>query len=286
MKTAVIIPSLNSPLIDQVIHALLGQQTKPSEIVIVGKDELHLIPTEAPVRFIDTGKPVSASVARNIGIQATTNDLLLFLDSDCLPEPTWLEEHLKAHAAGHLVVGGGVLPKGSNYWSLSYNLTLFHEFYTTAPAGPRQYLPTLNLSVQRQVIEKVGLLNETLARGQDIEWTARMKAAGYPLYFWPQAAVDHQHNRTNFRSVWRDCARSGYHMRQVRLDNPEQIEGPNLLQYRPLILGLSPVIAAWATSRILWKRPSTFKQHWQTIPAIYLTKIAWCWGASRTTEPV
>ena len=282
MQVTIIIPSLNSPIIDQVLQKIQQQSAWEyvGELLIVGRDDPGLIQADGRVKLIDTNQPVSAPKARNIGIQAATNDLLLFLDSDCLPEPTWLEEHLKAQTTGHLVVGGGVLPEGSNYWSLSYNLTLFHEFYTTAPSGPRQYLPTLNLSVHRQVIEEVGLLNETLARGQDIEWTARMEAAGYSPYFWPQAAVAHHHNRTNFQRVWHDCARSGYHMRQVRLHHSEQMEGPGLLQYRPLVLGLSPVIAAWATGRILWSQPSTFKQYWQTIPAIYLTKIAWCWGAA------
>ncbi len=185
MQVTIIIPSLNSPIIDQVLLKVQQQSAwdNVGELLIVGKDNLGLLQENERIKLIDTDQPVSAPKARNIGIQAASHDLLLFLDSDCLPEPTWLEEHLKAHTAGYQVVGGGVLPEGENYWRLSYNLTLFHEFYTTAPPGPRQYLPTLNLSVQRQVIETVGLLNEALARGQDIEWTARMKGAGYMPYF-------------------------------------------------------------------------------------------------------
>jgi len=283
MQVSIIIPSLNSPIIDQVITQLQQQTawTQIGEIIIVGKDNLKLVREDNIVCIIDTEQPVSAPTARNIGIKASQSDILIFLDSDCLPQSDWLEQIIKAQSAGHLVVSGGVLPKGTNYWSLTYNLTMFHEFSTTLLPGKRNYLPTLNLSVNRQVIEKIGLLNENLDRGQDIEWTARMASAGYIPYFWPNAAIFHHHNRQTYRDVLKDCARSGYHMRQIRLKNPKQLQAPIFLRSKFLILLFSPVIALWAMLRALWKRPSLFLKNWHTLPAIFLTKLAWCWGASR-----
>ncbi|MCZ7670862.1 MAG: hypothetical protein M5U34_28770 [Chloroflexi bacterium] len=116
--------------------------------------------------------------------------------------------HLAAHDAGYAVVGGGVLPDGENYWALSYNLTMFHDYFSTTTPGPLPLLPTLNLSVERRVIEEVGLLNEALPRSQDLDWTTRMNEAGFQPYFWPEAAVQHQHNRTTFGRFWRDCFRA------------------------------------------------------------------------------
>ncbi len=283
MKISIIIPSLNSPIIDLVL-AHINQQVENKhigEILVIGKDESNLIKPTEIIRFIDTEQPVSASKARNIGIINAKHKLLFFLDSDCLPTPRWLVEHLKAHDVGHTVVGGGVLPVGDNYWSLSYNITLFHEFLSTIPSGTRNYLPTLNLSVHRDVIDKVGILNESLIRGQDIEWTTRMKKAGFQPFFWPHATIHHAHNRTTFYKVWQDCARSGFYMRQIRLQNSNIIQSPRWLKHRALILGLSPVIAAGVTGRIVTKNPKILQYFWQTIPAIYLTKIAWCWGASQ-----
>lgn len=286
-QIAIIIPSLNSPLIGQVVTAVTQQADidQVAEIVVVGKDEAGLLPANGLARLIDTGKPVSPSEARNWGIRETAADILIFLDSDCLPQPDWLAAHLTAHRAGHSVVGGGVLPQGENYWHLSYNLTLFHETFSTAEAGMRPYFPTLNLSVAREVIDAVGLLNPLLKRGQDVEWTTRMRQQGYQPYFCPEAAVYHAHNRISLTAVWRDCARSGYYMRQIRLQHPEMLSAPGMLRYRGVVLGLSPLIATWATWRIVRERPSTFARHWRTLPAIYLTKIAWCWGASRRQPP-
>jgi glycosyltransferase involved in cell wall biosynthesis len=283
VRTAVIIPSLNSPIIDQVVQAVLHQEDIPAapEIIIVGKDEPALIPHAAPIRFIDTGSPVLAGVARNLGAASTNAELLVFLDSDCIPAPTWLREHLAAHAAGHPVVSGSVLPSGLNYWHLTYNLTLFHEILSLNNAGPRDFLATLNLSVDRKVFDLIGEMNPDLKRGQDVDWTIRMKRAAIQPYFWPPAVVNHLHNRKSMRAVWRDCASSGYHMRQIRLTHADLLQAPFLLRYPRLILLLAPLIASWATYRIIWKRPYILTRFAHTLPALYWTKIAWCWGASR-----
>jgi GT2 family glycosyltransferase len=282
-EVAIIIPSLNSPILDQVLAAVESQAQieRVGQILVVGKDEAGLIPHRDSIQLMDTGQPIRASQARNIGLAATQAKLLIFLDSDCLPQPGWLAQHIAAHEAGHRVVGGGVVPAGHNYWHLVYNLTLFHEYLSSAPAGPRDYLPTLNLSVARAVIEQVGGLDAAIDRVEDIDWTTRMRRAGIQPYFWPAAAVYHEHNRDNLKLVWQDCAHSGYHMRWLRLRHQDMLPAPALLRWPWLVWWLSPLIAAWTTGRIFVRQPATFLRCWYTLPAIYLTKIGWCWGASR-----
>ena len=285
---SLVIPSLNSPIIDQVITQVLKQAHSEliSEIVVVGKDELNLMPSHPSVRLIDTQTAVSAPVARNIGIQETTGEWLIFLDSDCIPQPNWLDQHHRMIIDNlYDVICGGVVPAGQNYWHLVYNLTLFHEVYTTTAAGSRHYFPTLNLAVRRSVIDDVGGLDETLIRGQDVEWTLRMTKAGYKLHLAPSAAVFHKHSRRDFAAVWRDCARSGFHMRRVRLENQEAFSTPFFLRSATLVLLLAPIIAAGVTANIIRKHLALFREKVWTIPGIYLTKIAWCWGASRRHMP-
>lgn len=286
-STSIIIPSLNSPIIDRVIAPVLRQaREQPNcDVIVVGKDDAGLLKANEAITFIDTGVPVLAGVARNRGITATDAEVLIFLDSDCIPEPHWLSEHLAAQESGHRVVSGGIVPAGDNYWHLVYNLTLFHEVLNVVPPGPRDFLATLNLSVHRSVIETAGAMDEDVDRGEDVDWTTRMRKAGIQPYFWPKAAIYHEHNRRTMSTVWRDCALSGFHMRRLRLEHSGWLQAPRLLRYRRLVLILSPFIAAWATMRIIFRRPVILRRFPFTIPAIFLTKIAWCWGASRSSAP-
>lgn len=282
-RVSVIVPTLNSPILDEVITAVLRQDgwQGDDEVVVIGKDEHKLCPDDPAVALIDTGRPVDASTARNLGLQAAQGDLLIFLDSDCIPLPGWLCEHRAAQVAGHPVVGGGVLPQGDDYWHLVYNLTMFHEVFSTAAPGPRPFLPTLNLAVARRVLERVGGLDPTLPYSHDVDWTTRMRLAGYTPYFWPQATVRHQHNRHSFAQVWADAAINGHYARQVRLQHREALGTPRFLESRRLTLLLSPLIATAVTARIIARRPQTMLRHPAAWPAIYASKIAWCWGASR-----
>jgi GT2 family glycosyltransferase len=287
LSVSIVIPTLNSPIIDQVIESVVQQARFDTvrEVIIIGKDEARLIKAAPPIRFLETEKPVLAAVARNRGIAASTGDLIIFLDSDCVAQPGWLAGHIAAHEAGHCVVSGSVLPTGHNYWHLSYNLTLFHEVLSANPAEPKDFLATLNLSVERSVIERIGMMDEEVDRVEDVEWTTRMRQAGIQPYFWPKAAVFHDHSRKTFQAVWRDCALSGFHMRRLRLQYAGWLKAPKLLEHRHLILLLSPLIAAWATVRIMLRRPAIIRRFIHTTPALYLTKIAWCWGAWQTTPP-
>ena len=278
----IIIPSLNSPRIDRVLAAIENQEgiEQVGQIIVVGKDDPGLIPAASGAHLLDSGVPVRASIARNMGIAASEADLFIFIDSDCLAEPGWLREHLAAHQAGQRVVSGGVVAAGHNYWHLTYNLTLFHEWLDANQPGPRDFLATLNLSVERSVIDEVGGMDESVDRVEDVDWTTRMRRAGIQPYFWPAAAVWHDHNRHDLGGVWRDCALSGHHMRRLRLRHADLLQAPGLLRFPKLVLALSPFIAAWATARILWHRPYFLRRFLPQIPAIYLTKIAWCWGAA------
>ena len=286
MRVSVIIPSLNSPVLDKVLTAIDTQEGTEdiSEILVVGKDGHGLISEHSKAQLLDTGQPVNPAIARNMGIRASSSSLLLFLDSDCIPQPGWLRAHQAAHAARHPVVGGSVLPGGENYWSLGYNLGMFQEYLATRPPAPRAILPTLNLSIERRVIDAAGELDERLPRSQDMEWTARMHKAGFQPYFWPDAVVDHRHNRTTLRAVWDDCARSGYFSRQVRLKHRELLHTPALLRYPVLLRLISPIVAAMATFRAIWGQGVLLRRYPETLPAIYLTKLAWAWGASSQQE--
>jgi len=282
---AVLVPSLNSPLLDRVVEAVLAQSGRErlAEVLVVGRDEAGLLPPGPLVRFLDTGRPVSEPVARNLALRHSQAERLVFLDSDCLPEPGWLAAHLAAFEQGPRLVSGSVRTGSESepYWALVYNLALFYAFLDVAPPGARQALPTLNLSFPRALAEAIGPFDESLPRATDLEWTLRAAEAGVALHFEPAAAVRHLHARHRLRQVWRDCAGSGQHSRRIRLRYGALLRTPAWLRWRLAVGLLAPALAVAVTARIAFGWPATFRGRWQALPGVLLTRLAWGWGASR-----
>ena len=147
-NVSIIIPSLNSGLIDKTLESLFAQTcfNHILEIIVIGLDENHLIQEREPVRFISTVTPVTAPVARNIGIRESKGDILAFIDADCIADPCWLEKLLLAQNEGYCIMGGSITLDVKSYWQLCYNLTMFHEFLVSKTSGERLNFGTLNLA--------------------------------------------------------------------------------------------------------------------------------------------
>ncbi len=284
-RISIIIPNLNSPVILATLRSLQNQAwpEEGGEILVVGRDEANLLATWADrrVRFIDTSRPVCAAAARNRGIAEAQGDVLIFVDSDCLAQPGWLETLLGRMAGGEDVVAGSVTFPADNYWTLADNLSMFHDFMPHMPAGSRPYLPTLTLAIRRHVAEVVGPLDETFpgAAGEDIDWTIRMRLAGFRLYFEPRAQVMHTPPRTGPRGVIRHWWRSGASMTRVRLRYAEDYGTPAAARSPVWLTVLSPLVAGWVSAKIWWQHPP-LRSHWKAWPVVFATKLLWCWGGA------
>lgn len=284
VRISVVIPNLHSPIVDQTIESVLSQQTDLLfEVIVVGMDQWGLVEKYPEVRFIKTPTPVGAAEARNIGIQAAQGEWLFFIDSDCIAQPGWMETLAQAFREGWQVVGGGVQTPKSPFIRLAYNLSMFHAQLASQPKKTVPFLPTLNLAVQRDVIVAVGLLDEKLLRGQDVDWTARMTQAGFQLLFEPRAAILHLPPRQDAKTLKAYFYKSGYYMIQVRHRYPEIFHMPGVVNRGMTLRIFAPVIALLTTLKIVLKTKEV-RQHIRTVPLIYKMKVAWCQGAAEALQ--
>ena len=281
-RLSVVIPTLNDKTLIRTLRATLDQTRQADEIIVVGRDKYGVAKNFDQVRFIDTGVPVCAAAARNRGIKASSGDIIVFLDSDCIPDSDWLQQHEQAHNAGAQVVGGGISLAGTNYWAQSDNVAMFHDFVTEHPRAERDLLPTLNLSVRRCVIDAVGDLDESFpgAAAEDADWSVRMRQAGYVLLFEPCAVIQHAPARLRWRDVVRHWKKLGYSSIRVRLRYPTEFGTPGFAHSALLLILLSPLIAARVTLGI-YINP-IFLRYLIYLPVVYVTKIIYCIGAAES----
>jgi glycosyltransferase involved in cell wall biosynthesis len=278
---SIIIPDTNSWLMNDILYNLRRQTVDLSqaEVLVVGTDEPGLVTEDELVRFIPTDASRShASDKRNLGMREARGDLFLFLDDDCIPALDWVEFHLWRHEAGEKVVGGAVTFGTDNYLQLTDNVSAFHDLLPFTASGYRTYLCTSNLSVRREVVDRVGNMMAHKSRAEDLEWTVRFRKAGYRLYFESQALIFHDPARKTPRNVWQHWIQDAPDTLRVRLKYSTLLGTPTLARYRFLFLIAAPLIAAWATGRT-FAQLTTLRQYGYTLPLVYLTKLIWCLGA-------
>lgn len=282
LNVSIIIPSLNAPTIDAAIQSIHTQITSLCivEIIVVGLDNSNLISYHPTVKFISTQKPVSAAVARNIGIKHAQSDWIIFIDADCVAEPRWLE-NLMNKSDTYQIIGGSVDIESKNYWTFADNLAMFHSFLPNKPTRLCTALPTLNLAIYKEVITSIGLMDEkfVLARGEDFDWTLRMHKAGYKLLFEPNAIVLHQPSRSSLSSLLKHSWKSGFSMSIVRQRYSDYYSGVSLLRYPIVLQSLAPIISFILSIRICLTS-GTLIASIKVWPAVLLAKLAWCLGAA------
>jgi len=199
MHASVIVPSYNSlSTIERCLNALQNQKTDFSyEIVVVDSSDDgtgELIESRFPlVKLIRMPQRTLPGLARNLGIEKAKGKILVFTDSDCVPEVLWLDKMIREQEkGGYCVVGGSILnglPLNPVAWS-GYLL----EFSESLPSSSKrlvQLIPTCNVSIQRQVFDRHGLFPTDVWPMEDGIFCMRLIRAGEKLLFDPNIRVKH-----------------------------------------------------------------------------------------------
>ena len=140
-------------------------------------------------------KEKGAGPARNGGVAVAAGEVLAFTDSDCVPEPSWLEEGLEA-LRDYDFIGGRVdifvedpqrpTPTEAFEQIFGFNFEDFILNKGFAGAG--------NLFVPRPVFDRVGGFSNGVS--EDVEWCFRARRMGFTLGYAPKAALGHPARRS------------------------------------------------------------------------------------------
>ena len=249
---SIVIPNLHSPRIGEVLEALRlqeGVDRSDYEILVVGRDKYGVVRRheagDKQVRFLESERDLNPAEARNRGIKAARGRLIFFIDADCIAFPDWMARLLERYKEGYPVVGGSMWFDRDGYWVLSDNVAHFHDLLPDIGRGVNRHfmLATANMLIEKAILEKVGMFDESFPRGQDFELSMKLRRAGYHLFFEPEAQIIHRPFRDTLGAVLRHSAGWARYSIRIRTKYRDTLKTPRLL-FSPLILRIfSPLIA-------------------------------------------
>jgi GT2 family glycosyltransferase len=191
-----------SEMLAKSLEALIdGTLEKPDQVVVVnGGDERsdfivqkYVGTLGMDVRLVKTvNKNLAAS--RNIGLPHCTGEIVGMTDDDAEVFPDWVTQMKKIHAehpeAGG--VGGAVIGAESGDHLLS-RIADVATFSSPSEPGYVRTIAGVNVSYKRAALQAVGLQDEAMFRGEDVDFNWRIKRLGYEIYYHPDIKVLHHH---------------------------------------------------------------------------------------------
>ena len=202
---SVLICTYNRPdLLRAAFRSLVdGCDEKPDEIVVVngGDGRADAVVAEfqgrpgVDVRLVKTVNK-NLATSRNIGLNHCRGSIVAMTDDDAEVFPDWVARLKRVHREQPRAGAVGGLVLGSNVDSLVGKVADAITFPAWQSARPVRTLPGVNVSYKREVLDQIGAQDETLFRGEDVDFNWRVQQAGYTVYFDPSIKVHHHHRPT------------------------------------------------------------------------------------------
>ena len=190
-----------------------GRSTDGTAEIIDRFSQTHhsVIRIENPARITPT--------ALNLGIAAADGDYIIWMSAHNRYDPTYIRTCVEwAERTGADNVGGGIVtePRHPNYFGRAVAEVLTSRFgvgnstFRTSASKPVWVDTVFGGCYRHDVFDRVGLFNERLVRGQDLEFNLRLRRAGLRTLFVPEIRSTYyarsqplefaKHNWTN--GVW------------------------------------------------------------------------------------
>lgn len=287
-----IIPVYNRPgELQELLRSLLAQTYTQFEVIVVEDgstircDEVVTsFSQDLSIRYFyqeNTGQ----GFARNFGMQQAKGDFFVILDSDVILPSSYFEVLEKAIAARSLDAFGGPDAAASDFSPLQKAMDFaMTSFWTTGGIRGKLKNPAayqargFNMGVSRAVFDRLGGFVDP-NRGEDIEWSLRIKKAGFRLELVSEAFVYHKRKNT----LW-SFAKQAFSFGQNRVNvsrfHPEAIKlvhalpslfllflisiGVNLIFLKFMLIPQLLIFWAWAIlviNQAYWKYRSLLVGH-------------------------
>ncbi len=214
--------------LDETLSSLEGLRYPDFEIIYVddgSTDESLAIAERHQDRIrIIAQKNQGLSVARNIGAEAASGEIVAYIDSDAYADPDWLRHIVHTMESGNYAGAGG-----PNLTPASDGLTA--QLIAFCPGNPThvlrdnvraEHIAGVNMAFRRDTLLGIGGFDPVHTKaGDDVDICWRLEDSGFRLAFSPTAIVWH-HRRPSIRTYLRQQIGYGEAENQLERKHPER----------------------------------------------------------------
>jgi glycosyltransferase involved in cell wall biosynthesis len=244
-RVSIVVPVYNGArTLDQCLRGCLAQTHPNIDVTVVDDGSTDATPTIAAAHHVQYIRQEQSgpAAARNLGARSTTGDYIAFTDADCVPDPNWIAELLKAFDEGVVAAGGTY----GNENDASWLSRMIHEEIQVRHANLERdvdFLGSFNVMYCRDAFEAAGGFDESFrtASGEDNDLAYRLQDNGGRLAFTRAAIVSH-HHPTGLVGYLRTQARHGYWRMKLYQKHPGRASGDRYAGLRDLAAAGLPVI--------------------------------------------
>lgn len=145
---------------------------QPYEVVVVDgwwdDDVERVCADRAYVNLVRSRGNLVPGPARNLGVARAQAELIVFLDADCVAEPTYLSAAARALRNGARISGGPILDALLSPVSMTDNYLQFADFPPGRVDSEVAWLPTCNFAIHKEDFDAVGGFVDTgMPLGED-----------------------------------------------------------------------------------------------------------------------
>lgn len=205
MKYSIIIPAYNSEkTIDSCLKSLIFQPVPKElyEIILVDDGS-----TDATAKIVQTypviyhyQKNKGPAAARNKGVELAKGEIILFTDSDCVPDQYWIQEMVSPFIKNDKISGvkGAYKTKQMHFTARFAQAEFEDRFVLLKQSKFIDMVDTYSAAFKRDVFLEAGGFDPSfpVANNEDTELSYRLVSGGHLLVFNPSAFVYHTHPDT------------------------------------------------------------------------------------------
>ncbi len=214
---SIIIPNYQGGVtIGKCLEAAFASKYRNFEVIVVddcSRDNSIEIIKRFPCKLVQMDRHSGAARARNIGAAHSNGDILFFTDADCLLQEDTLSIVSQAisSAGPNIVIGGTYtrIPHDKNFFSRFQSV--FVNYSETKEVEHPDYIATHAMVLDAQSFRKSdGFTEKFLPILEDVDFSHRLRQAGYRLVMNPAIQVQHIFNFSLYRSLRNAIRKSMY----------------------------------------------------------------------------